>query len=195
MPPIPIEARRRHTAANLSALTLANAFIFQEELAQGNSRVEPIRRLLANRDFHGATADHWQFICDTINYVPIFHLAREVLLAIPSNADNLAALRALAQQALEIVSERAALRHDLMGRVYHYLLLEAKYLGTFYTSVPAATLLLKLALGPERWNVDWSDTAYRLTRECFRAIELCLIKSAPVASSRSARIRAPFPVF
>lgn len=157
MPPIPIEARRRHTAANLAALTLANAFIFQEQLAQADSQVEPIRRLLSQRDFQGRTADHWKFICDSINYIPIFHLARDVLLAIPSNADTAKALRTLAQQALDIVSERAALRHDLMGRVYHYLLLEAKYLGTFYTSVPAATLLLKLALSPSHWSVDWSD--------------------------------------
>ena len=157
MPPIPIEARRRHTAANLAALTLANAFIFQEQLAQADSQVEPIRRLLSQRDFQGRTADHWKFICDSINYIPIFHLARDVLLAIPPNADTAKALRTLAQQALDIVSERAALRHDLMGRVYHYLLLEAKYLGTFYTSVPAATLLLKLALSPSHWSVDWSD--------------------------------------
>jgi hypothetical protein len=157
MPPIPIEARRRHTAANLAALTLANAFIFQEELSQANELVEPIRRLLAKSDFQTAVADHWKYICDEINYVPIFHIAREILVAIPSNHDSSEALAALAKQALQIVSERAALRHDLMGRVYHYLLLEAKYLGTYYTSVSAATLLLKLALRPDRWAVDWTD--------------------------------------
>jgi hypothetical protein len=157
MPRIPIEARRRTTAAKLAALTLTNALIFQEELSQVETRVEPIRRLLDRRDFHSATADHWGFICDQINYVPIFHLARQVLLAIPSHPDTSGALRTLAHQALEIVSERAALRHDLMGRVYHYLLLEAKYLGTFYTSVPAATLLLKLALSSSSWAVDWSE--------------------------------------
>jgi hypothetical protein len=60
---------------------------------------------------------------------------------------------------LDIVQQRAALRHDLMGRVCHRLLTEAKYLGTYYTSVPAATLLLKLALQPEKWKLDWSDYA------------------------------------
>jgi len=46
-----------------------------------------------------------------------------------------------------------------MGRIYHLLLLEAKYLGTYYTSVPAATLLLKLALDIDRWpKVNWSDS-------------------------------------
>jgi hypothetical protein len=159
MPPIPIEARRRHTAANLAALTLANALIFQEELAHADKRVEPIRRLLDKPDFQSALSLHWKFICDEINYVPIFYLAREILLSVPSNRYTVDALRTLANQSLEIVSERAALRHDLMGRVYHYLLLEAKYLGTYYTSVPAATLLLKIALTPDRWGRDWTDLA------------------------------------
>jgi hypothetical protein len=47
-----------------------------------------------------------------------------------------------------------------MGRVYHRLLAEAKYLGTYYTSVSAATLLLKLALDPDRWpGVGWDSPA------------------------------------
>ena len=41
------------------------------------------------------------------------------------------------------MAEQAAFRHDLMGRIYHWLLHHAKYLGTYYTSVSSATLLLK----------------------------------------------------
>jgi type I restriction-modification system DNA methylase subunit len=65
-------------------------------------------------------------------------------------------LRALLDEAISICSAQAALRHDLMGRIYHWLLHHAKYLGTYYTSVPAATLLLKLALAAE-WKQDFSD--------------------------------------
>lgn len=157
MPRIPIEDRRRHTASQIAALTVANAFIFQELLAQENSRVHPLNRLLDGSNVISATAAHWKYICDEINYVPIFHLAREVLLSVPVSRDADAALRILAGQALEIVAERAALRHDLMGRIYHKLLLEAKYLGTFYTSVPAATILMKLALTPDRWSINWAN--------------------------------------
>ncbi|WLA79529.1 hypothetical protein [Bradyrhizobium elkanii] len=57
-----------------------------------------------------------------------------------------------------------------MGRIYHLLLLEAKYLGTYYTSVPAATLLLKLSLSINRWpDMNWSDTE---TLEKFRIADL-----------------------
>src|SRR5512132_3242246 len=39
------------------------------------------------------------------------------------------------------------------------------------------------------WRDNHGDTAYCLTTECSRAIEHCLTKSAPVASSLSARGR------
>lgn len=150
-------ARYYETAVQIAALTLTNAFIFQELLSIEDSRVEPIHRTLADPNYITATIDHWNFICETINYVPIFHIACEVLLDISANADADKAIRNLARKSLEIVLERAALRHDLMGRIYHRLLLEAKYLGTFYTSVPSAILLMKLALKPSKWDVAWAD--------------------------------------
>ncbi|MCH7697625.1 MAG: N-6 DNA methylase [Chloroflexi bacterium] len=130
---------------------------FQEILSIHNSQVQTVRKTLRGGDVITAFADHWQFILTDINYVPIFRVARNVLLGLSSGPDVNAALRDLAKAALYIVGQRAALRHDLMGRIYHQLLEEAKYLGTYYTSVPAATLLLKLALDPESWPVDWSD--------------------------------------
>lgn len=97
-------------------------------------------------------------IIDEINYVPIFKVARDIILSLPAGADTDSSLRHLAQRALDIVQKKAALRHDLMGRIYHLLLLEAKYLGTYYTSVPAATLLMKLTLDVDRWpELDWAD--------------------------------------
>ncbi|MGL4964913.1 MAG: hypothetical protein ACRC67_27050 [Inquilinus sp.] len=158
MPAIPFEQRRRETTAKLAALMLANAFIFQEQLSSLEYKVKPIRYMLGERDFVGKTAIHWKMIIDEINYVPIFKVARDIILSLPSHPDADSSVRHLAQRALEIVSKKAALRHDLMGRIYHLLLMEAKYLGTYYTSVPAATLLLKLTLDIDRWpNVDWAN--------------------------------------
>jgi hypothetical protein len=67
------------------------------------------------------------------------------------------AVKELAQKAQTIVGWRASLRHDLAGRIYHRLLEEAKYLGAYYTSIPASFLLAKLALFREDWPTDWSD--------------------------------------
>ncbi len=67
------------------------------------------------------------------------------------------ALGRLVDVALRVVAWRAALRHDLAGRIYHQLLEEAKFLGAFFTSIPSATMLLKLALRPDGYALNWSD--------------------------------------
>jgi hypothetical protein len=148
---------RRRTAAKVSALTVANAFIFQEQLAAANDKVAPLSGMIRHPQFKNEVAQHWQYICNTINYVPIFEIAIEILHSIPASAGTDGVIRLLAQEALAVSSNKAALRHDLMGRIYHFLLHEAKFLGTYYTSVPAATLLMKLALIPENWQTDFSD--------------------------------------
>jgi hypothetical protein len=147
------------SVSRVSALVVINALIFQEILSNDDGRVQSLRRMLQGSDFVGAIEDQWRFILDKIDYFPIFDVASAVLVSLSSSSDTDRALRSLANIALNVVRQRAALRHDLMGRVYHRLLgeRETKSLATFYTSVPAATLLLKLALDPSRWTTNWSD--------------------------------------
>jgi hypothetical protein len=145
------------SVGRIAGLTIVNAMIFQEVLADYEDQVEHLRQTLQHPDSISAFAEHWNYILSYINYYPIFHVAHQLLLGLPSNPDVEHALRSLAQTALEVVRQRAALRHDLMGRIYHRLLADAKYLGTFYTSVPAATLLLKLLFDRDRWSVDWAN--------------------------------------
>lgn len=149
--------KQKVAIGHISGLVLINALIFQEVLSEHDGRVIPLRKILSEKDPQSAFSDHWNFILTEINYYPIFHIAREILLDLTASKDVMAALKDLAESARNIVSLRAALRHDLMGRVYHRLLVEAKYLGTYYTGIPAATLLLKLALKPYDWDVDWHD--------------------------------------
>ena len=149
---------RRETAAKVSALVLANAFIFQEQLAGTDGRVTALRRIGNESDIVGATAKHWKWIWENINYVPIFQLGERVLNELPINANSDRAVRSLLTEAIQICSQQAALRHDLMGRIYHWLLHHAKYLGTYYTAVSSATLLLKLAIAA-KWEQDFSDPA------------------------------------
>jgi hypothetical protein len=147
---------RRETAAKVSALVLANAFIFQQQLAETDGRITSLRTLAIEKDLVGATAKHWKWIWEYINYVPIFQLGERVLNELPINAHSKLAVDALLKEAISICLQQAALRHDLMGRIYHWLLHHAKYLGTYYTSVPAATLLLKLALAA-KWPHDFGN--------------------------------------
>ncbi|MBZ5495553.1 MAG: hypothetical protein LAP85_04060 [Acidobacteriia bacterium] len=147
---------RRETAAKVSALVLANAFIFQEQLAGTDSRVPGLRKLENEKDIVGAAAKHWKWIWKKINYVPIFQLGERVLDELPVNANSALATRSLLAEAISICAQQAALRHDLMGRIYHWLLHYAKYLGTYYTSVAAGTLLLKLTMAA-KWKQDFSS--------------------------------------
>lgn len=147
---------RRETAAKVSALVIANALIFQEHLAVTDGRITPLRKLTDEKDIVGRTKEHWRWIWQNINYVPIFQLGENVLKELPLSQDTIAAFRALLKEANEICSRQSALRHDLMGRIYHWLLHYAKYLGTYYTSVSTATLLLKLVLSAP-WKKDFGN--------------------------------------
>ena len=149
----------RATAAYVGGLSLLNAMIFHEVIAASRGDIPSVSRLEGNSmaDMVDSLKELWDYILREIDYYPIFHLARELLLALSTDANIYKGLKALAKSAREVVGNRAALRHDLAGRVYHRLLANAKYMGTFYTSIPAATLLLKLALSRKGYSTDWSD--------------------------------------
>lgn len=151
------EVEQVMAAARIGGLILTNAMIFHGVLSDRDERVPRLAPILDGNDISERLRDHWKTIMMEINYHPIFHIARALLDEINVGPEVLHGLRGLGQTALSIVSKRAALRHDLMGRVYHRLLSEPKYLATFYTSIPAADLLLKLALRPESWSVAWQD--------------------------------------
>jgi len=141
----------------IAALTLANAMIFQEVLARSNSRVNTLRQCIERLDPISAFIETWNLILKEIDYVPIFQVARDILISIPSGDGAWKAIRALAQVVLNITQQHITLRHDLMGRIYHRLLADAKYYGAFYTTIPAATLLLKLTIEQAHWEINWSD--------------------------------------
>jgi hypothetical protein len=151
-------ADRRESIARVSALVIANALIFQEQLSMADGRIQPLRKLQKEADPVTAAKGHWHWIWTNVNYVPIFQLGENVVDELPLNNTTIAAFKALLDQAVIICSNQAALRHDLMGRIYHWLLHDAKYLGTYYTSVSAATLLLKL-VASEPWSIDFGDPA------------------------------------
>src|SRR5712664_2655014 len=140
----------------IASLTIVNAMIFQQVLAVQDKRIQPLFRAIERNNVAEALLTDWAAILK-IDYVPIFTTAREIVRELIGVPDADEALKALGEAALRITGRRAALRHDLMGRIYHRLLADAKYFGAFYTTVPAATLLLKLTLDPSEMKVDWSS--------------------------------------
>ncbi len=153
----------------IAGLVIVNAMIFQEVLSSSDPRVRSLSELPLEPDPVLPLVRHWCSILADIDYYPIFHIAQAALRTTTAHRETLSAVRGLTEAARELVAMRAPMRHDLMGRIYHRLLAQAKYLGTFYTSIPAATLLLELALRPEAWPVEWHDLE---KLRAFRVVDL-----------------------
>jgi len=148
---------QRIAIGRIGALVLVNALIFQEVLSKKERQANPLHSFRHRADLQGAMLAEWEIILK-INYFPIFHIAQEVLQCLAADKDTNEALDSLVETALHIVGWRAALRHDLAGRIYHRLLEEAKFLGAYYTAIPSAALLLKLGLRPDRYpDTDWCN--------------------------------------
>ncbi len=132
---------QRGANCRIGGLVLINAMIFHDILSGHYTRVTPLANILAQKTLD-VFPDEWHYILEEVNYYSIFHLAREIFVNLSRASWGIPeALTLMVDTALKISERRAALRHDLMGRVYHRLLSDAKYLGTYYTSVAAAALL------------------------------------------------------
>lgn len=132
---------------------LLNTLIFHEILSNQFTDVKSLRLIERNRQ--KTLADHWKRIEKRIDYKPIFKLANQVLNAYPTSPQTESVLARLQELALSIVSSGVHLRHDLMGRIYHKLLLQTMggYYATYYTSVQAAVLISDLLIKTP--NPEW----------------------------------------
>lgn len=142
--------------AKIAGLVVANALLFQEELAKVNPKVRTLRQCVEAKSPHDELLTVWRFILDKINYHAVFDVAARILMQLPADRRLDDALQRSCQRVLEVARMQVAQEHDLAGRLYHLLLGSiAKPLGTYYTSVSAALLLARLSLDPKRWNLEW----------------------------------------
>ena len=144
-------------AANMAALVVINAMVFQERLANKEAAFQPVSASLRPEGFsRNLLLQTWDYILG-IDYYPIFSMARSVVSEL-SEVEAAEALSECARTAATLLGMGAVGRHDLAGRIFNRLISERKLLAAFYTSIPASTLLAGLALSPDRWSgVDWSD--------------------------------------
>ena len=144
-------------AANMAALVVINAMVFQERLANKEAAFQPVSASLRPEGFsRNLLLQTWDYILG-IDYYPIFSMARSVVSEL-SEVEAAEVLSECARTAATLLGMGAVGRHDLAGRIFNRLISERKLLAAFYTSIPASTLLAGLALSPDRWDgVDWSD--------------------------------------
>ncbi len=147
------------------ALIWLNALLFQEILAKDllpEALPAPhTGRRIPRPQTHEGSVDllqQWDLIL-SINWYPIFDVARKTLAEVPSPLD-VQALGILKPCAKAMAENQAIRRHDVMGRIFHRLLESRKYLATNYTTIPAAVLLAGLAFDDDSplWGgVKWDD--------------------------------------
>jgi hypothetical protein len=84
-------------------------------------------------------------------------MARDVAATL-SEVEASAVLDECAGTAVKLLAMGTVGQHDLAGRIFNRLVSERKFLASFYTTLPAATLLAGLVLLPGRWpNLHWAS--------------------------------------
>lgn len=104
-----------------------------------------LQECLQSEDLIGELRETWHLIL-SVDYRPIFETGIAVLDNVIHNPNFSAAVRRVVAASLAIVRVVEGLRHDLLGRIFHAVLDNARYDGSFYTTTSAATLLTGLAL-------------------------------------------------
>ena len=148
------QEKDRVAARRIGCLVLFNALAFQERLAEVNEDVQTGPEAL-DQGLSGLR-DAWRYICENIDYIPVFELAVNILNVLNIGRPELQ--RPVIAPLLRAVKETRHLEgHDLSGRLFHTLLTDAKFTGAYYTSVPAATMLARLVFHDWPPHVDWKD--------------------------------------
>ena len=140
----------------MACAIMANAMVFHDRIAGLHSEILPLNRLWEEDadNPQGRVSGAWDRILE-INYWPIFAVARDIVNLLPSHAAA-RILEHLRTTAHRIRSTGANVAHDLTGRVFQRLIVDRKYLATFYTLPASAALLARLAVD-KLDGVDWSD--------------------------------------
>ena len=143
----------RQQTANMASTMIINALAYQQNL-DGYAGIKGLAQIREESTSKRLTKDTviagFDQILD-VNFWPIFHVAKELLLQIPaSTAGNM--LEQMASTADGIIE---ATRHnDIAGTVFQRLIADRKTLKTYYTTPEATTLLTHLAI-PD--DLDWTD--------------------------------------
>ncbi len=143
---------------NRMAMTIiANALTFHTMIT-GAHAVPPVAQLrdASRTSFQMELLFAWRDILDEINYWPIFKVASDLLATVRSDTAR-RILAVLADAAEQLSHIGATTRHDLAGRMFQNLIVDRKFLATFYTLPTSATLLAELATA--RLDADWNDLA------------------------------------
>ena len=147
------DQKARSQTAKMCAAIIINAMAYQENLAgyRGIRDLEQVRNQTPGRRLTKASIiAEWDNIL-LINYWPIFHIAKQLLLEIPSSA--VAEITPRMVETADAIQETIR-QNDVAGIVFQRLIVDRQTLATYYTRPESSVLAAHLAV-PE--NLDWSD--------------------------------------
>ena len=90
-----------------------------------------------------------------IDYKDILGFAISILQALPIGPQSNIAIKIIAEAAIEIQGHSGNEHHDVVGISFCQSMTTARYEGSFYTTLPAATMLATLLF--EDLEIDWSN--------------------------------------
>lgn len=142
--------------SRMAMAIIANAMTFHTTLAglHGIPHLDSLRGA-SGSILRSRLLQCWRDIL-RINYWPIFKIAIDLLLTI-RDAPALTIMDRLADVAHELARIGATSLNDLSGRMFQRLIVDRKFLATFYTLPNSAALLAELAV-PDL-DVDWEDAS------------------------------------
>ena len=140
----------------MACAIIANAMVFHQRIAGMHDGIMPLHQV-CSRDVPNPqreTLAAWDDILK-INYWPIFAIGKDILSQLrPEDAADI--LRTLEHTASDVNATGIDNAHDLTGRIFQRLIVDRKYLATFYTLPASAALLARLAVAKLE-GVDWSS--------------------------------------
>ena len=142
--------RQRTQTARMAAAIMIDAMAYQQNLA-GHRGIKSITQIREESGLNQSTViEQWNYIL-SINYWPIFYIAKRLLLPLtPYPAVHI--LERMARAAENI--QEAVRTHDIAGEVFQQLITDRQTLATYYTRPESTTLAAYLAV-PE--NLAWAD--------------------------------------
>ena len=141
----------------MAGAIIANAMVFHQRIAGIHEGVAPLH-LVCGPGVPSPlqkTLAVWNHIIDNINYFPIFAIAKDILGQLTDDEGD-RILRNLQVIAGQVGATGVDNAHDLTGRVFQRLIVDRKYLATFYTLSSSAALLARLSVARLE-DVNWSD--------------------------------------
>ena len=143
----------RLQTANMATTMIINALAYQQNL-DGYLGIKGLAQVRDETDGKRLTKDTviagFDRILD-VNFWPIFHIAKELLLQIPASTAS-GMLEQMAKTADGMI--KATRHNDIAGTVFQRLIADRKTLKTYYTTPEATTLLTHLAI-PD--DLDWGN--------------------------------------